>query len=249
MAKKIGLDRIEARLGRPQGFGGRGAEPPKDEGPQGGSKLFGFGLLAIFVVGAGALASSDAGQGFRQALMTDILGPPADNYQSTVAAACDPGWKDDRINRDQIHCYMTRDIARLCNPRERLALANKLRAYQTAYNAMDTALAMTAFGVAKNPKVMDMGMADAKSRDAHLSAAEQAEQTDKVWQMSAEIMGPAQKILAESQNTTTPEELRADVKALAERGFLAAADFPGKMPKIVHDGLALAGKVIPTACP
>lgn len=249
MAKKIGLDRIEARLGRGPGSGGRGAPPPDDDDAQGGSKLFGFGLLAIFVVGAGALASTDAGAGFRQAVMLDVFGPSSDNFQSSVAAACDPGWKDDRINRDQIHCYMTRDVARLCNPRERLALVDKLRAYQTASDGMEAAIAMTAFGVARNPNVVAMGMAEAKSHDPKLSGAEQAEQTDKVWKLAGDTMGPADKILAASQNIATPEDLRGDVRSLAERGFLAAADFPDKMPKIVRDGLASAGGVIPTACP
>ena len=77
----------------------------------------------------------------RAAIVESVMGPPpAPAYVSRVAAVCDVGWKDDRLNRDQIHCYMTRDVARLCNPRERLALVDKLRAYQTASDGMEAAI-------------------------------------------------------------------------------------------------------------
>ena len=73
------------------------------------------------------------------------------NYQSRVAQTCDKGWKDDRFNRDQIHCYMTRDVARLCDPRERRALADKLLAFQAAMDRSVARVDAVAFHMIGNP--------------------------------------------------------------------------------------------------
>ena len=128
MAKnRIEAGNIEKRLGRAASSGGSSREPDEPrpgEASSGGNTLFAFSLVAVFIVGAGALAASDRGAGFRQSVWEDIMGPPAEPaFQSRVAHLCDKGWKDDRLNRDQIHCYMTESVVRLCDPRERRALA------------------------------------------------------------------------------------------------------------------------------
>ena len=258
MAKnRIGLDRIEARIGKGQAPEGRAfvddapRQPPRtDDAPQGGNRLFGLSLAAIVVIGGGAFLASSGGAGVRNAIVGSVMGPPpAPAYVSRVASVCDVGWKDDRLNRDQIHCYMSRDVARLCDPNERQALIDKLLAYQAASDRMDGRLAMTALGVAANPLgAVQVGIADAKSRDPNLSADQRAAEQDKAFAMAQGVMAPADKIIAESENETGPETLRADVKSLAEQGFLAAADFPGKMPKVVEHGLAMAGPAWKPPC-
>ena len=50
-----------------------------------------------------------------QAVWASIVGPPP--YRSRVADTCDKGCKENRINRDQIHCHMMMDVDRLCDTR------------------------------------------------------------------------------------------------------------------------------------
>ena len=101
--------------------------PPGDASP-GGNTLFASILIVIVIIGAGALAASDRAADFRRAVWEDVMGPPPEPaYQSRVASVCDKGWRDDRDNRDQVDCYMTTDVERLCDPRERRALVDKLR--------------------------------------------------------------------------------------------------------------------------
>ena len=258
MAKnRIGLDRIEARIGRGEAPQGRSfeeftprASAQDDAAPSGGNKLFGLSLALIVVIGGGAFLSSNGGAGVRAAIVESVMGPPpAPAYVSRVAAVCDVGWKDDRLNRDQIHCYMARDVARLCDPNERQALIDKLLAYQAASDRLDGRLAMAALGVAANPLgAVQVGIADAKSRDPNLNPEQRAAEQNKAFELAQGVMAPADKIIAESANETGPETLRADVASLAEHGFLSAADFPDKMPKVVEHGLAMAGPARKPPC-
>jgi hypothetical protein len=194
--------------------------------------------------------ASDRAAGFRHAVWENIMGPPPEPaYQSRVASVCDEGWQDDRENRDQVHCYMTTDVERLCDPRERRALVDKLLAYQ---DASDRALGRVAIAVLQSvakPGVMDMGMAEAKSRDPNLSEEERAAQLAKVNGMAHDYMAPTEKPLQEGfTNKHGIVTILNDVKSLAEQGYLAASDFPTTMPKIVREGLAAAHSVAAPSC-
>jgi hypothetical protein len=181
------------------------------------------------------------------------MGPPAEPpYQSRVAALCDKGWRDDRDNRDQIDCYMTTDVARLCDPRERRALVDKLLAYQAADNRLIGSAAATflnGYGKSGAQDAMKLGMAEAKSRDPNLSDEERAEQLNKVSSMAQNFNAAPMAVLeAGSANKHGIVAILNDVKSLAEQGYLAAADFPTTTPKIVKEGLAAAGRAGASSC-
>jgi hypothetical protein len=246
---RIASGQIEKRLGRSGGSPGGPDDPRSGDSSSGGNTLFASVFVVILIAGAGTLAASNGAADFRRAVWEEIMGPPADNYQSRVAEACDKGWKDDRFNRDQIHCYMTRDVARLCDPRERRALADKLLAYQAAMDRSVARVNAVAFNMIGNPGgVAAMGMAEAKSRDPNLSEKERAAQFEKTMAMSHEIMSPMGEIVRDNINTATKEVLVADVKSLVENSYLASADFPSTQPKIVKEGLASAGPVGRSSC-
>jgi hypothetical protein len=249
----IETGRLEKRFGRMPSSGGssRGPDDPRSgDGSSNGNTLFASALVIIFIVGVGALTASNAGAGFRRALLEDIMGPPPEPaYQSRVAVVCDKGWQDYRDNRDQIDCYLTNDIERLCDPRERRALVDKLFAYQIADDRLIGRAAMSFLKGDGKSDPMEIGIAEAKSRDPNLSEDERAAQIKKVTSMADDFTAPTAKTLAEgSENKHGIVTILNDVKSLAEQGYLAASDFTTKPPKIVKEGLAAAHSVAASPC-
>jgi hypothetical protein len=250
---RIGSGQIQKPFGRAPSPGSspRGPDGPSSgDGSSSGTTLFAFAFIVILVVGTGAFVSSDRAAVFRRAVWDDIMGPPPEPaYQSRVASVCDKGWKDDRENRDQVHCYMTTDVERLCDPRERLALADKLRAYQVASDRAIARVAVAVLQSSGKPGVMEMGMAEAKSRDPKLSEEERAAQMTKVTGMAHDYLAPTEKPLEEGfTNKHGIVTILNDVKSLAELGYLAASDFPTTTPKIVKEGLAAAHSIAASSC-
>jgi hypothetical protein len=194
--------------------------------------------------------ASDRAADFRHAVWDDIMGPPPEPaYQSRVASVCDKGWQDDRDNRDQVDCYMTTDVERLCDPRERRALADKLVAYQIADDRLIGRAAVSFLQGNSKSNAMEIGMAGAKSRDPNLSEEERAAQLKKVTGMAQDFNAPTEKVLEEgSVNKHGIVTILNDVKNLAEQGYLAASDFPTTTPKIVKEGLAAARSVAASSC-
>ncbi|HEY1613045.1 MAG TPA: hypothetical protein VGF97_05035 [Rhizomicrobium sp.] len=255
--KQAGSGQIRRRFGRASSSGSSPGSPSSPRGPDdpesGDESSSGNGLFTLFatvfvvilVAATGAIVASDSA--LRHTVWEDIVGPPA--YQSRVASVCDQGWQNDRDNLDQIHCYMTTDVERLCDPRERLALADTLRSYQAASDLAIGRVAVSVFLSFARPGVMAMGMADARSRDPHLSAEERAAQSAKVASMAHDYLAPTQKPLEEGfTNKHGIVTILNDVKSLAEHGYLAASDFPTGTPKIVREGLAAAHSVSASSC-
>ena len=96
---------------------------------------------------------------------------------------------------------------------------------------------------------MEMGTAEAKSRDPKLSEDDRAAQVTKVAGMAQALRAPTQKVLEEgSVNKHGIVTILNDVKRFAEQGYLAAADFPTTTPKIVKEGLAAAHSMAASSC-
>jgi hypothetical protein len=194
--------------------------------------------------------ASDRAADFRHAVWDDIMGPPPEPaYQSRVASVCDKGWQDERDNRDQVDCYMTTDVERLCDPRERRALADKLVAYQAADDRLIGRAAVAFLQGDSKSDAMKIGIAGAKSRDPNLSEEERAAQLKKVTGLAQDFNAPTEKVLKEgSANKHGIVTILNDVKSLAEQGYLAASDFPTTTPKIVKEGLAAAHSIAASSC-
>ena len=253
---RIGSGQIQKPFGRAP-LSGSSPREPDDPGSRGvsssGNTLFASAFVVILIAliaGTGAFMASDRAAGFRHAVWDDIMGPPPEPaYQSRVASVCDKGWQDDRENRDQVDCYMTTDVERLCDPRERRALADKLLAYQVASDLAIGRVAVSVLLSFGKPGVLGMGMAEAKSRDPGLSEEQRAAQLAKVTGMAHDYLAPTEKPLEEGfANKHGIVTILNDVKGLAEQGYLAASDFPPTMPKIVKEGLAAAHSIAASSC-
>ena len=250
---RLGSAQIRKRFGRASSSGSSPQspdDPPPKDPWSGDIALYASAFAIILIAGAGAFVASDRAAGFRQAVWENIMGPPPEPaYQSRVASVCDKGWQDDRENRDQVHCYMTTDIERLCDPRERRALVDTLLAYQVASDLAIGRVAVSVLQSFARPGVMDMGMAEAKSRDPNLSDEDRAAQLAKVNGMAHGYLAPTEKPLEEGfRNKHGIVTILNDVTSLAEQGYLAASDFPTTMPKIVREGLAAAHSVAASSC-
>jgi hypothetical protein len=250
---RIGSGQIQKRFGRAPSSGSspRGPDDPRSRDvSSSGNTLFASAFVVILIAGTGALVASDRAADFRHAVWDDIMGPPPEPaYQSRVASVCDKGWQDDRDNRDQVDCYMTTDVERLCDPRERRALADKLVAYQIADDRLIGRAAVSFLQGHSKSNAMEIGMAGAKSRDPNLSEEERAAQLKKVTGMAQDFNAPTEKVLEEgSANKHGIVTILNDVKSLAEQGYLAASDFPTTTPKIVKEGLAAAHSIAASSC-
>ena len=249
---RIESGQIERRFGRAPSSGSpRGPEDPRSrDSSSSGNTLFASAFVVILLAGTGALVASDRAADFRHAIWDDIMGPPPEPaYQSRVASVCDKGWQEDRENRDQVHCYMTTDVERLCDPRERRALVDTLLAYQVASDFAIGRVAVSVLQSFGKPGVMEMGIAEAKSRDPNLSEEERAAQSTKVTGMAHDYLAPTEKPLEEGfANKHGIVTILNDVKSLAEQGYLAASDFPTTTPKIVKEGLAAPHSIAASSC-
>jgi hypothetical protein len=250
---RIESGQIEKRFGRAPSSerSPRGPDDPRSKAASSsGNTLFAFAFVVILIAGSGALAASDRAADFRHAIWDDIMGPPPEPaYQSRAASVCEKGWQDTRDNRDQIDCYMTTDVERLCDPRERRALADKLIAYQTADDRLIGRAAVSFLQGYSKSNAIEIGMAGAKSRDPNLSEEARAAQLKKVTGMAQDFNAPTEKVLEEgSANKHGIVTVLNDVKSLAEHGYLAASDFPTTTPKIVKEGLAAAHSVAASSC-
>lgn len=250
---RIESGQIEKRFGRAPSSGRspRGPDDPRSrDASSSGNTLFASTLVVILIAGSGALVASDRAADFRRAVWDDIMGPPPEPaYQSRVASVCDKGWQDTRDNRDQVDCYMTTDVERLCDPRERRALAEKLVAYQIADDRLIGRAAVAFLQGNSKSNATEIGMAGAKSGDPNLSEEARAAQLEKVTGMAQDFNAPTEKVLAEgSANKHGIVTILNDVKSLAEQGYLAASDFPTTTPKIVKEGLAAAHSMAASSC-
>lgn len=199
--------------------------------------------------GGGGESANSTDPVVQAAIAAATFDKKAKSFHSRVADVCNEGWKDDRVNRDQIHCYMTRDVSRLCDPLERRALADKWRAFQAADDRMMGKLTRASMSMMGNPGgAFAIGIADAKSRDPNLSPEEREAQMSKAWEAAGKFRAPADNVLEESMNNVSETKVVAAVTDLAQRGYLSAADFPGAMPKLVQEGFAKAHGVSPPTC-
>lgn len=218
--------------------------------------LTGRGIVAFAAIGlavaiaAGALVAWVARGGLAGLETVSAPVKPAEPaFRSRVASACNAGWKDDRLNRDQIHCWLTRDVLRLCDPRERAALAGRLVDYEAAKERKDGRLREAAWKVMFNPDMVAMTNAFARSTDTRLSEEQRQAEVEKAASLSEKINAPTNKVLAESDNNVTgPGTTILDFAELVEAGYLIPEDFPDSMPGLAAKGFLSAAPARAKPC-
>ena len=217
-----------------------------------GAAVFAFAAIGLVVaIAAGGFLAWEA-QGGTAGPETASASPPAavaePAFRSRVASACNAGWKDDRLNRDQIHCWLTRDVLRLCDPRERAALAGRLVDYEAAKARKEVNLRAAVWKTVGNPDMETMMRAYARSTDERLSEAQRQAEADKAASLSEKINAPTNKVLDESANETAQGVNIRNFADLVEAGYLIPEDFPDPMPGLAAKGFQAAAPARAKPC-
>ncbi|MDP8996214.1 MAG: hypothetical protein M3O03_04320 [Pseudomonadota bacterium] len=248
----IDLDKINARLGNNNKA--QGNDPDEDNsdlverdeeevgGALSGTTFFGVIIGLFLLVGAGIFfMPNDVGWSTIANLSgINHSGPPTANLRSSVDGECKLNeWVKDTHNNDQMHCYLTSSVSRLCNSSERQALVALILRYQNEADAYETNLQLAVFGMQMTPLAdrMQMGVEAAKADNS--SNSEEAQKHERNAQAMANKMmaGPNAIIARQKYMHWNEFDFQANLKALGEKGFITLQDFPSDRPQWVTDAL------------
>jgi hypothetical protein len=217
-----------------------------DSGGDNVSAGFIAGMIAMVLVAFGGMyfifGGSSSGPGGQR-----------DAYVSSVDRACSQGWEKEKSNVDQMHCYLTIDVRRLCDPMERRHLVATVERFQDDYRVWNQRFFAAAMGTAAKARghSMEIGLQDAKMqramRDPNATEEERAEHMNKMMGMVDNVMSGTNKLLAERRNETPFYKLEDEIKHLASKGYIQADDFGSRPPHWVARGLKAVKSVRP-AC-
>jgi hypothetical protein len=251
MSNRISLGDIESRLGkpaRPQSNYDDYAPLPASQQAQAyddddSESTLSAGFIATcvaaFVAVGGGTYFMTGGDFDWQALTSWKKNGVYTDFQSVVDARCRRGWGADRENRDQLHCYLSHNIARLCDPQERGHLLNVVQAFQDGA-MLNGAVTMTeTFKLVGNQgKMMQIGMAGAKASQEGISIEQQGEAIGKVTGMVDEAMSGITGQIAKNRNAKSMDDLKLAMRKLASRGYISEADFGWLKPDWIKSALS-----------
>ena len=127
-------------------------------------------------------------------------------------------------NVDQMHCYMTINLHRLCEPEERAHLMATIGRFEEDYGvwsrkALRRGDGLDRQGARKFLRDRHGGRRDG-TRDGRSQAIDEERQKkiDKFEKTMGYVLDEPNKILAESKNDTPHYQLEYDLTALAPRG-------------------------------
>lgn len=169
---------------------------------------------------------------------------------SVLDPVCAKGWQADVPNTDQMHCYLTRQVYRLCDKDEHVALLATIKQYDKDYRVWHRKFMGATFkSIGKmQTQGLQLGMEAAKLENMKGDDKNQVEQFNKVTGIAGDIMKPANDMLATRVNKVPEYELESAAYKLVKGGYISAKDFKGSKPDFIANALKRAGKV-KTACP
>lgn len=168
---------------------------------------------------------------------------------SVLDPVCGKGWQANLPNTDQMHCYLTRQVYRLCDKDEHVALLATIRQYDKDYKVWYRKYMGATFKTIGKLQTqgMQLGLEAAKLNNMKGGHEAEMDQFNKVTGMASDIMKPANDMLAQRVNKVPEYELEKAAYTLARSGYIEAKDFKTK-PDFIARALKRAGKV-KTACP
>jgi hypothetical protein len=231
MGNRITLDDIENRLGkhpRPEFVPDDEFEPEEPEEDSSMGVGFIASCFAVFLaVGFGTFYFSGGG-GFNLPVPNLSLAWHSE-LKSSVDDSCNVGWESNRSNIDQMHCYFTKDIKRLCKSEERNHLVAKIKKFNEAYmiargSEIGAVMANAGGGMA-NPNMVQLGVQGARATDRSLSQDEQDEAMTQAIAAADRMTAPIMEIAKRSINKNSMADLKADLVSLVKNGYFAPEDF------------------------
>lgn len=242
MGNRINLGDIEARLGNQvrlaqfdeQDVEASAAAAQFESGNESRTASLAFIALcvgAFLAVGGGTYFMFGGGdEGGEMVAMAEEEGAEA-KYVSKVDAKCAKGWGDVRENRDQLHCYFTTDIARLCDTQERSHLLRVVDRYHRGANRYAAAQAREGVKMISNQgKMAQVGMAGAMATQGDLSPEEQVERISKAANLANDVKSGYNENMMQIRNEKSFADLAKVLKSLIILGYLTPDDFGGKKP-------------------
>jgi hypothetical protein len=265
----INLDQINARLGdmnKPRQYDSYdedGNIQDMDDGDDDGGSTFNAGfiasVLALFVAVSGGTYMFSAG--INPLKYANFSGQWAGSRSATLSASsadgqCLKGWKTGFMNGNQMHCYLTTRVNRLCNPQEKETLVARILVFDDDYSTFQGNLLLETAKMSIGTPISDrmqLGIEAAKADNAN-SDAESSKHMQNAADIASGMMEGVNGVLEgqEYQNHGIGDlrgsgGLMNELRDLGKNGYLSLSDFPSYPPKWVRQALTDV-KVIGLAC-
>ena len=169
---------------------------------------------------------------------------------SVLDPVCGKGWQADDPNTDQMHCYLTRQVYRLCDKDEHVALLATIKQYDKDYQVWHRKFMVATFkSIGKlQTQGLQLGMEAAKLENMKGDDKNQVEQFNKVTGIAGDIMKPANDMLATRVNKVPEYELETPPTSWSRADTSRPRTSSRSKPEFIANALKRAGKV-KTACP
>ena len=164
---------------------------------------------------------------------------------SSVDRTCGEGWEKDQSNVDQLHCYLTTNVSRLCDPSERRHLAATIDRFDRDYvvwkgRMFGVAMATVAKMKVNGPQIgLQMGKISKSLNDPNVS-------DDEIEGMMANVVPSIpDSVKSQKVNSISFYKLEEEFARLAAKGYMTEQDFGWGKPIWVSNGLKVAKSVKP----
>lgn len=242
MPRKISPDLINARLAPPPDpapapgefvYGELyGADPATAEGEEEG----GGGLSnASFVALALCLSVIFGGAVYY------LTGTPVEEKKQLafwIDAQCGKGWEEGLPNDLHLRCYLTTDVSRLCQPREREHLVSVLERHASDTAAYERAMMSAALSAISevSSRGAELGLASARAQAAQQNNDQEGflRNLGEAVDIGQDIVKKPQDLMRKANERELPSrELETAIANLMAKGLLSAQDFGWFKPGLV----------------
>jgi hypothetical protein len=167
---------------------------------------------------------------------------------SRLDRTCGGSWLKDQSNVDELHCFMTTNVTRLCEPTERLHMIQTIRRFNTDYAVYNSRVNTAVVGsiISVNVNAFELARQDARSRDRRLTEDQRNEALGKVTATASDVLSGVHKVQSKKANSYPYYKLEDDLKALIVGGYIAAKDLDPGRAAWIKRAIAEAGPVKPS---
>jgi hypothetical protein len=191
------------------------------------------GLLVLcLAVGGGTFYFAGSG-----GTLTDFMHGTTGPFTSSADGACKKMWVPGGRNTPALNCYLTTNVARLCDPREKKHLAQAVRTYRNDTIAYDAQMMMGGFKAVaiaqggqsmQNMQTMSRSIAKQQNNENYKLSTEEnkafEEHMKMVGRMEQAVRTPA-IINSIGAGKISEEEIARKIRRLGRSGYLAKGDF------------------------